>query len=203
MTGLFADRTVEEYAAEVERFFATAVHPTLGIPYTACGFVPMMQLLDFLRAHGFTVYIASGGDRDFMRPIAERLYGVPPEHVIGSALGLEYTSAGARPDLLYKGAMDVLDDGPQKPIRIWSRIGRRPILAAGNSNGDVPMLSFTGRPGGPALRLLIRHDDAEREFDDVAGTEDALAVAAAQSWTIVSMKDDWQQVFSIPVTRGA
>ena len=172
-TGLFADRTVEEYAAEVERFFATAVHPTLGIPYTACGFVPMMQLLDFLRAHGFTVYIASGGDRDFMRPIAARLYGEPSEDVIGSALGLEYTSTGpAGPAVQGRdgrtGRRSAEADPDLEPNRSASDSG------GGQLQRRRPMLSFTGRPGGPALRLLIRHDDAEREFDDVAGARTRL-----------------------------
>ena len=155
----------------------------------------MVELLRYLEDSGFTTYIASGGDRDFMRPVAGDLYGIPPERVIGSALGLEYRGGGDTHSLLYKAAMDFFDDGPEKPVRIWSRIGRRPILSCGNSNGDVPMLAYSGREGSPALRLLLLHDDDEREFSYTAGAEQALEVAGQQGWTIVSMKDDWTEVF--------
>ena len=138
---------------------------------------PWWSCCGIWRTHGFATYIASGGDRDFMRPVAGDLYGIPPERVIGSALGLTFRSEGGRTSLLYKAAMDFFDDGPEKPVRIWSRIGRRPILACGNSNGDVPMLSYVA--DGPALRLLILHDDAEREFDYVAGADQALETARA------------------------
>jgi hypothetical protein len=145
---------------------------------------------------GFATYIASGGDRDFMRPVAEDMYGIPPERIIGSALGITYSSEGGQSALLYKGAMDFFDDGPEKPIRIWSRIGRRPILAFGNSNGDVPMLAYSGSESLPALRLLLLHDDADREFDYTAGAEQALDIAAQQNWTVVSIKNDWHTVFT-------
>jgi hypothetical protein len=156
----------------------------------------MVELLWYLRDNEFTTYIASGGDRDFMRPVAGDLYGVPPERVIGSALGLTYREREGRSDLLYKSAMDFFDDGPEKPIRIWSRIGRRPILSVGNSNGDLPMLSFSELAGAPSLRMLILHDDAEREFDYVAGAENALEHARRNDWTVVSMKNDWAQIFT-------
>jgi phosphoglycolate phosphatase-like HAD superfamily hydrolase len=187
--------TVEEYDAKVLDFFAEATHPTLKRPYLASGYQPMRELLRYLEAHGFVNYIASGGDRDFMRPIAGTMYGVPPERVIGSALGLTYADADGTSDLLYKSSMDFFDDGPEKPVRIWSRIGRRPILSCGNSNGDVPMLAYSGREGSPALRLLLLHDDDEREFSYTAGAEQALEVAGQQGWTVVSMKDDWTEVF--------
>ena len=128
----------------------------------------MIELLDYLSANGFTSYIASGGDRDFMRPVAGDLYGIPPERVIGSALGLTYQDTDGESRLLYKSAMEFFDDGPEKPVRIWSRIGRRPILSVGNSNGDLPMLAFSGLADRPALRLLL-HDDADLEFDYVTG----------------------------------
>ncbi|MBF5000831.1 haloacid dehalogenase-like hydrolase [Nocardia sp. BSTN01] len=196
VTRAFGEITVEDYDARVAAFFADAGHPTLGRPYHGCGFAPMVELLWYLRDNGFTTYIASGGDRDFMRPVAGDLYGVPPERVIGSALGLTYREQEGRSDLLYKSAMDFFDDGPEKPIRIWSRIGRRPILSVGNSNGDLPMLSFSELAGAPSLRMLILHDDAEREFDYVAGAEDALAHARRNDWTVVSMKNDWAQIFT-------
>ena len=177
-------------------FFETTNHPTLGRSYRACGYAPMIELLDYLSANGFTSYIASGGDRDFMRPVAGDLYGIPPERVIGSALGLTYQDTDGESRLLYKSAMEFFDDGPEKPVRIWSRIGRRPILSVGNSNGDLPMLAFSGLADRPALRLLLLHDDADREFDYVTGAEDALDVAAKNDWTVISIKHDWSRVFA-------
>ena len=195
ITSAFDTVDVEAYDVQVLAFFDEATHPTLGRAYRECGYAPMVELLLYLEDNGFTTYIASGGDRDFMRPVAGDLYGIPPERVIGSALGLEYRSDNDTHTLLYKAAMDFFDDGPEKPVRIWSRIGRRPILSVGNSNGDVPMLAYSGREGSPALRLLLLHDDDEREFSYMAGAEEALEVAGQQGWTVVSMKDDWTQVF--------
>lgn len=200
VTEAFDAVTVEEYDERVAAFFTEASHPTLGRPYRACAFAPMVELLRYLEANGFTSYIASGGDRDFMRPIAGELYGVPPERVIGSALGLTYQAEGGRTDLLYKAAMDFFDDGPEKPIRIWSRIGRRPILAVGNSNGDLPMLAFSDRQTSTSLRMLILHDDSDREFAYVAGAEAALSEAKKQDWTVVSMRDDWTDIFASPTS---
>ena len=181
VTEAFDSITVENYDARVRSFFDDADHPTLDRPYSGCGYAPMVELLRYLEANGFTIYIASGGDRDFMRPVAGRLYGIPPERVIGSALGLSYREGADTSDLLYKAAMDFFDDGPEKPVRIWSRIGRRPILSVGNSNGDLPMLAFSGLPDRPSLRVLILHDDADREFDYVAGAEQALEHARGTS----------------------
>ncbi|MET0694349.1 MAG: HAD family hydrolase [Propionibacteriaceae bacterium] len=196
VTRAFEAVTVDDYAAQVRDFFAAADHPSLGRRYRSCGYAPMVELLGYLSGHGFTCYIASGGDRDFMRPIAEDLYGIPPERVIGSALGLTYASDSGGTSLLYKAAMDFFDDGPEKPVRIWSRIGRRPILACGNSNGDIPMLDFANSVGRPSLRLLLLHDDAGREFDYVAGAEQALDRAKEQDWVVISIKNDWTTVFS-------
>jgi phosphoserine phosphatase len=191
----FAGLTVEAYADEVDAFFRAADHPQLGRPYLTCGYQPMIELLRYLEDHGFATYIASGGDRDFMRPVAGGLYGVPPERVIGSSLTLDYRHDGEGGGLLYKPQMEFFDDGPTKPVRIWSRIGRRPTVAVGNSNGDVPMLHFAGGPSGAALRLLLLHDDPDREFDYTAGAENALDQARAHGWTVISIKDDWSTVF--------
>lgn len=187
--------SVEDYAAEVRQFIDETEHPTLKRAYATCGFQPMVELLRYLEANGFTNYIASGGDRDFMRPFAGDLYGIPPERVIGSSQQVEYHETDDATDVLYKSEMDFFDDGPAKPVRIWSRIGRRPVIAGGNSNGDVPMMRFARAPGRPALRLLVLHDDAEREFDYTAGAEDALARAKDRDWTVISIKDDWSTVF--------
>jgi phosphoglycolate phosphatase-like HAD superfamily hydrolase len=179
--------TVDEHRSRIEAFFAEATHPTLGRPYTSCGYLPMVELLRYLEANGFTCYIVSGGGRDFMRPITSMLYGIPPERVVGSSVGLDYRDG----HLFTTAQPEFLDDGPMKPVRLWSRIGRRPILAAGNSNGDIEMLEFTR-----GLRLLVLHDDAEREFDYTAGAEKALERAAKEDWTVVSMCNDWATVFS-------
>jgi phosphoglycolate phosphatase-like HAD superfamily hydrolase len=183
--------TVEEHRARVEAFFRDAKHPTLARPYTSCGYRPMVELLRYLEAHGFTTFIVSGGARDFMRPITGMLYGIPPERVVGSSVGLTYRDG----NLFTTEQPEFLDEGPVKPVRLWSRIGRRPILAAGNSNGDIEMLEFTGTPATPSLRLLIRHDDAEREFAYAGGAERALEMAGQKDWTVVSMRDDWKSVF--------
>ncbi len=192
----FAGMTVEGFSHEALTWLDGASHPQLQRPYLSCPFVPMVELLRYLEANGFSTYIASGGDRDFMRPFAEHLYGVPPERVIGSALGLDFVTHPDGSDLLYKSKIEFFDDGAEKPVRIWSRVGRRPIVAGGNSNGDVPMLRFAGPSGRAPLRLLVLHDDADREFDYVAGAEDALAEADGGAWTVVSVQADWERVFS-------
>jgi phosphoserine phosphatase len=192
----FSNQTVDEYAAAAAAFLDQAPHPTLGRRLRDCGYLPMVELLRYLEARGFTCFIASGGSRDFMRTVTGEIYAVPPERVVGSSFGLQYTDDEHGGSLAYLAEPDVFDDGPTKPVRIWSRIGRRPIMSAGNSNGDVPMLRFTGGMGRPALRLLVLHDDAEREFDYVRGAEQALERAKAEGWTVVSVKDDWATVFA-------
>jgi len=187
--------TVEEHARRVRAFFAEAKHPTLGRPYTLCGYRPMVDLLRYLEANDFTNYIVSGGARDFMRPITSLLYGIPPERVVGSSVGLIYRPHEDVGHLFTTSQPEFLDDGPMKPVRLWSRIGRRPIFAAGNSNGDIQMLEYTGTPTMPSLRLLILHDDAEREFAYTTGAEDALDTSAISGWTVASMKNDWVTVF--------
>ncbi len=187
--------SVDAFEAQADSFLRTARHPTLDRPYLDCVYAPMVALLRYLDANGFSNYIASGGGRDFMRPISEDVYGVPRDRVIGSATALEYVSDDNGGTITRKAEADYLDDGPQKPIHIWIRAGRRPLLAGGNSNGDVPMLDYTQHPDKPFLRLLVLHDDSEREFDYTGGAERALDRADAQGWTIVSMKNDWSTVF--------
>jgi phosphoserine phosphatase len=192
----FAGMAVETYAAAAEAFLREAQHPTLGRTLRDCGYAPMVELLRYLEGNGFTTFIASGGDRDFMRPVTQEIYGIPSERVVGSSTALRYEHDEHGGTVVYQAQMDVFDDGPVKPVRIWSRIGRRPLMAVGNSNGDVEMLQFAGGPSRPALRMLVRHDDAEREFDYVAGAERALEQAKAQEWTVVSVRDDWGTVFA-------
>jgi hypothetical protein len=191
----FAGITVDDFEAKSDAFLRTVQHPTLGRPYLACAYAPMVELLGYLGANGFSNYIASGGGRDFMRPISRDIYGIPRECVIGSASTLEYISDDGGGTIKHKPEADYLDDGPQKPIRIWSRTGRRPLLAAGNSNGDIPMLEFTKHEDKPFLPLLLLHDDADREFDYTSGADQALQKADSDGWTVVSMKNDWAAVF--------
>ncbi|EHB50047.1 putative nonspecific acid phosphatase precursor [Mycolicibacterium rhodesiae JS60] len=183
--------TTEEHARRVNAFFADAKHPTLGRAYTACGYAPMVELLRYLESFGFTNYIVSGGGRDFMRPVTTAMYGVPPERVIGSSVGLIFDNG----ELLTTAQPEFLNDGPVKPVRIWGRVGRRPILAVGNSNGDIEMLQYTAAGPGPSLAMLVCHDDAEREFAYTAGAEKALDHAGMLGWVRVSMRDDWRTVF--------
>jgi phosphoserine phosphatase len=187
--------SVENFEAQADAFMRSAAHPTLGRGYLECGYAPMVELLGYLDANGFTNYIASGGGRDFMRPISQEMYGIPRERVIGSSSTFAYTSDEYGGTITHRPEADYLDDGPEKPVRIWNRTGRRPLLAAGNSNGDVAMLEFTRHADKPTLRLLILHDDAEREFDYTTGAEQALEQAEADGWTVVSIKHDWTTVF--------
>jgi len=187
--------SVEDFEERAASFLRTAAHPTLGRGYLECAYRPMVELLDHLAANGFTNYIASGGGRDFVRPVSDELYGVPRERVIGSTTTLAYAADGIGGRITHTPLLDYLDDGPEKPIRIWSRVGRRPLLAAGNTNGDGPMLEFTEHADQPFLQLLVLHDDATREFAYTAGAEKALEQAGHDGWTVISMKDDWTSVF--------
>jgi phosphoserine phosphatase len=191
MLRAFAGISVEDYERAAAGFLKRAQHPTLERALRDCSYLPMVELLRYLEANGFTNYIASGGDRDFMRPVTQELYGIPPERVIGSSSALGYEDG----TVVYRAEPDVFDDGPAKPVRIWSRIGRRPLVAGGNSNGDVPMLRFAGGASRSALRLLILHDDGDREFAYTAGAEESLERARAEGWTVVSVRDDWDTVF--------
>ena len=187
-----AGMSVEDYERSISDFYRSATHPTLGRPYSGAVYQPMIELLRYLEAHGFTCYIVSGGERDFMRPMTVDYYGIPPERVVGSALGLEYGDGEVR----YGATLSFMDDGPQKPVRIWSRIGRRPILAAGNSNGDLEMLEYL-RGGGPNLSLLVHHDDDTGRGDTPydKGAERALAAVHDGRITEVSVRNDWRTVF--------
>jgi phosphoserine phosphatase len=187
--------SVEDFEAQSDAFLHSARHPTLGRGYLETAYAPMVELLGYLQANGFSNYIVSGGGRDFMRPISQEVYGIPRERVIGSSAALDYTSNEHGGTITHRAEADYLDDGPQKPIRIWSRTGRRPLFAAGNSNGDIPMLDFTHHQDKPSFRLLVLHDDAEREFDYTSGAEQALEMARERGWAVVSIKNDWATVF--------
>jgi phosphoglycolate phosphatase-like HAD superfamily hydrolase len=186
------DATTQAHAERVKEFFATAEHPTLKRPYSACGYAPMIELLRYLEANGFTVYIVSGGGRDFMRPITPEIYGIPPERVIGSTFAVHYVDG----EIEVSGRLTSIDIGRGKPESIWGGIGRRPLFAMGNSDGDIEMLEYATTGTNPGIGLLVNHDDAQREFDYTKGAEKALPEAAHRGWTVVSIKDDWVKVFA-------
>jgi hypothetical protein len=187
--------SVDEYAADVTAFLADTENPVVHRLFRELSYVPMLELVRYLERHGFTVYIASGGDRDFMRPFAPEIYGLSADRVIGSSLGLHWRESESGGDIVYGDSFGFLDDGPEKPVRIWSRVGKRPLIAGGNANGDIPMLRFAAGDGS-GLGLLVHHDDDEREFAYDRGSERALAEAAERGWTVVSMRDDWTTVFA-------
>jgi len=186
---------VEAVEASAKAFVENERHPTLGLAYRDCVYQPMLELLRYLDRHGFSNYIVSGGGRDFMRGFSEDLYAVPRERVIGSTVAYRYVEDEHGGAIVQRADLDVINDGPDKAVQIWSVLGRRPILAAGNSNGDLAMLAFAGGPSLPALRLLVVHDDGEREFEYSSGAEKALGMTLSQGWTAVSMQRDWQQIF--------
>ncbi|WP_157123168.1 HAD family hydrolase [Pandoraea vervacti] len=191
---------VEAYDKRIDAWLASAKHPTLHRPYTSLVFQPQLELLAYLRANGFKTYIVSGGTTQFMRAWVERVYGVPPEQVIGTDEGVKYESRDGQGRLIRQPKVDFVDDGPGKPVGIFRRIGRKPILAFGNSDGDLQMLEYTTTGKGPHLALLVHHDDAAREFaydrqSKVGKLDRAWDTAVARGWTVVSMKDDWATVF--------
>jgi phosphoglycolate phosphatase-like HAD superfamily hydrolase len=192
----FGDMTVEAFEKMAADFMHKEQNPSLGISYMEVAFKPMVELLGYLEANGFTTYIVSGGGRDFMRPVTQALYGIPPERVIGSAVKLSFQADEHEATIMRQVDLDFVDDGPAKAVHIWERIGRRPIFAAGNANGDIPMLQYTDMSAQASLSLLVNHDDADRESDYTAGAEDALKMAQERNWVVVSMKDDFKTVFA-------
>jgi len=194
LLGAYEGISIEDFEAVAGAFLREGTHPTLGRRYVRMAFAPMVELLRYLEANGFTSYIVTGGGRDFVRPVSQEVYGIPPERVVGSSVALEYRDGR----IVHTAELDVFDDGPAKPVRIWSRTGRRPLLAGGNANGDVPMLAYAAGRDGRGLSLLVRHDDPEREFDYTAGADRALERAGAGGWTVVSIRDDWATVFPDP-----
>lgn len=189
-------QAVEQVEAEAKEFIQIESHPTLGFSYANCIYQPMLELLQYLETNGFSNYIVSGGGRDFMRGFAQDLYSIPRERVIGSTVAYRYTGDSNEGSIVQRAELDVIDDGPGKPVQIWNIIGRRPVIAAGNSNGDLQMLSFAGGTSLPALRLLVNHDDADREFAYDAGAEKIIHTAQENGWTNISMKNDWKTIFA-------
>jgi len=195
-----AGMTTEEFEQIVQEWIATAQHPVIKRPYTEMVYQPMREVLAYLRANGFKTFIVSGGGIEFMRPWVERVYGVPPEQVIGSSIKTQFEWRDGKPVLVRLPEVNFIDDKTGKPVGINEYIGRRPIAAFGNSDGDLEMLQWTTAGRGARLALLVHHTDAEREWaydrtSSVGRLDKALDEAQARGWTVVSMKDDWKRIF--------
>jgi phosphoglycolate phosphatase-like HAD superfamily hydrolase len=198
-----AGNTAEEFEAIVTGWLATARHPQTGRRYDEMIYQPMRELLDYLRANGFRTFIVSGGGIEFMRPWVERVYGIPPEQVVGSSIRTKYELRDGKPAIVRLPEVDFIDDKAGKPVGIHKYIGRRPILAVGNSDGDFEMLEYTTSRDGPSLGLIVHHDDAEREYaydraSSVGRLDRALDEAPRRDWGVISMRRDWRQVFPDP-----
>ncbi len=195
-----AGMTTEEFEKIVADWIATAQHPNFKRPYTACVYQPMVELLAYLRSNGFKTFIVSGGGIEFMRPWTEKVYGIPPEQVVGSSGKTKFEMRDGKPVLVKLPEIDFIDDQEGKPAGINSHIGRRPIAAFGNSDGDLQMLQWTAAGSGPRFCLYVHHTDAVREFaydrqSHIGQLDKGLNEAEARDWTVVSMKDDWKQIF--------
>jgi hypothetical protein len=198
--------TTEEFTKTVTDWIATAKHPKTGRPYTEMVYQPMLELLAYLRANGFKTFIVSGGGIEFMRPWTEQVYGIPPEQVVGSSGKLKFELRDGTPVLVKLPEIDLIDDKEGKPVGIQSHIGRRPIAAFGNSDGDLPMLQWTTAGKGPRFALIVHHTDAEREWaydrnSHIGKLDKAWNEAIAKGWTVVSMKDDWVTIYPVKSER--
>ncbi|MGA2128155.1 MAG: HAD family hydrolase [Xanthobacteraceae bacterium] len=196
-----AGMTTEEFEKIVTDWLATARHPRFKRPYTELAYQPMIELLVYLRANGFEIFIVSGGGVEFMRPWTERVYGVPPQQVLGSSIKTRFQMRDGRPELFRLPELNFIDDKAGKPVGINEFIGRRPIAAFGNSDGDLQMLQWTTMSGGTSLGLIVHHTDEVREYaydrDTPFGRLDkALDAAAINKWVVVDMKNDWNRVFA-------
>ncbi len=192
--------TTDEFAATVKEWMKTARHPRFKRPYNECVYQPQLELLAYLRANGFKTFIVSGGGIEFMRPWVEPAYGIPPEQVVGSSGVVKFEMRDGKPVLIKEPKVEFIDDGPGKPVGINRFIGRKPILAFGNSDGDLQMLQYTAGGDRARLMLLVHHDDAEREYaydrkSKVGRLDKALDQAIEDKWIVVSMKRDWRTIF--------
>ena len=203
-----AGMTTEEFDKSVTDWVSTAKHPTTGKHYTEMVYQPMLEVLAYLRANGYKTFIVSGGGIDFMRPWSERVYGIPPEQVVGSSVKAKFEIRDGKPVLIMVPELNFIDDKEGKPVGIHQHIGRRPIMAFGNSDGDFQMLEWTTSGAGPRLGVLVHHDDAAREWaydrnSHIGRLDRGLDEGPERGWIIVSMKDDWRQVIDdVEETRG-
>jgi hypothetical protein len=195
-----AGMTTSEFSNIVTDWLATARHPRFKRPYTELVYQPMLEVLAYLRANGFKTFIASGGGVEFMRPWTEQVYGVPPEQVIGSSIKTKFQMLDGSPTLFRLPEINFIDDKAGKPVGINEAIGRRPIAAFGNSDGDLEMLQWATMSGGVRLGVIVHHTDAEREYaydrqSHFGRLDVALDAAAVNRWTVVDMKKDWKVIF--------
>ena len=195
-----AGMTTTEFEKIVQEWMGSAKHPRFNRPYTDLVYQPMLELLTYLRAHDFKTYIVSGGGRDFMRPWVEEVYGIPPEQVIGSSMKITFEIRNGHPVIVRQPEMEFINDKAGKPVAIHKIIGRRPIAAFGNSDGDLQMLQWTAASGGTRFMLLVHHTDGEREWaydrkSKIGALDKALNLAAKQDWTVVDMKKDWKVIY--------
>jgi len=195
-----AGMTTDEFARIVTDWTATARHPRFARPFTSCVYQPMLELLSFLRSRGFRTYIVSGGGADFMRPWTRQVYGIPPEQVIGSTGKTRFEERDRRPVLVKLPEVDFIDDRAGKPVAIHKCIGRRPVMAFGNSDGDLQMLQWTTSGEGARFGLIVHHTDAEREYaydreSRIGRLDETLDEARRRGWTVVDMKADWKRIF--------
>lgn len=196
-----AGNTTEEFERIVTDWLSTAKHPRFKRPYTECVFQPMLEVLTYLRSNGFKTFIVSGGGIEFMRPWTERVYGIPPEQVIGSSIKTKFEMPDGKPVLVRLPEINFIDDKAGKPVGINQHIGRRPILAFGNSDGDLQMLQWTAAGSGIRFMGLVHHTDADREWaydrkSHIGTLDKALDEAKAKGWTVVDMKNDWKRIFA-------
>jgi phosphoglycolate phosphatase-like HAD superfamily hydrolase len=195
-----AGMTTDEFEQTVRDWIATAKHPKTGRLYTEMVYQPMLELLSYLRANGFKTFIVSGGGVDFMRVFSERVYGIPPEQVVGSTGKVSFELRDGKPVLVKLPEIQFVDDKAGKPVGIHQFIGRRPIAAFGNSDGDLQMLQWTAAGSGARFCLYVHHNDAEREWaydrqSSIGRLDKGLDEAKARGWIVVSMKDDWKNIF--------
>ncbi|NAW84903.1 HAD family hydrolase [Photobacterium halotolerans] len=195
-----ANMTTEEFSQLVSEWMKTAKHPVTNKPFTEMVYQPMLELLNYLRSKGYKTYIVSGGGVEFMRTWAPQVYGIPPEQIIGSTIKTEFKLVEGKPAITRLPEIDFIDDKEGKPVNIQKIIGRRPVIAFGNSDGDLAMLQWTKAGSGPRMSLLLHHTDAEREWaydkeSSIGHLDKALSVAEKEQWIVVDMKRDWKQVF--------
>ncbi len=200
MMATHAGMTTAEFEEIVKEWLKTAKHPRFNRPYTELVYQPMLELLSYLRANGFKTYIVSGGGIEFMRPWTEQVYGIPPEQVVGSSIKTKFEMRDGKPVLVRIAEVDFIDDKEGKPVGINSHIGRRPIAAFGNSDGDLQMLQWTQAGEGPSFMLLVHHTDAKGEWaydrkSKIGHLDKALDQAQKDGWTVVDMKKDWRTIF--------
>ncbi len=198
--GACAGLTPDEYAQLVTNWLANARHPRFQRPYTECVYQPMLEVLAFLRSNGFKPYVVSGGAVEFLRPWTERVYGVPPEQVIGTSVTMKFELRDGRPIMVRQAALEHLNNNTEKALAIQRVIGRRPVMAFGNSDGDLPMMQWIAAGAGPRFCAFVHHTDGQREYaydrDSAVGRLDkGLDEARSRGWTVIDMRQDWKQVF--------